>query len=130
MRKKPTPTYTITAMKNYNTLEFVEVLMGFCEDLMYRTADSLTFMPTVWLLEKDLHFGQRYFVDHKSKKHYMREFEKIGEGNPYANIDLVLIESTAYGIENQVKKSAQTQMLLGIPMEECYQQAFEYWTEW
>lgn len=130
LRKKRVPTYTVTAIKNPCTPDFIEVISGLSEDLMYRCGMDLRFKPSVWMMELNKGFESRFFVDSNGMKHYMREFEKIGDGDPYASVDLILIEATAFGLRNNVEKMAETYMLSGIPTVDSYQAAYEYWTDW
>lgn len=130
LRKKRIPTYTVTVIKNACTPDFIEVIAGFSDDLLYRSGIDLNFKPSMWIIDLHDDFQYRYFVDGNGIKHYMKDFEKVGNGDPYATVDLILIEASAFGVRDNVDKLAKQYMLTGIPTEESYQVAYEYWTEW
>lgn len=125
-------TYTQTLIKGHGTRDYIEVLTGFGEDLVYRTGLEISWKGSIWDVEmNDDRVGiTRSFLDYNGVRHYADEFECIGSGDPYSTVDLILVEASALGLREKVKEMAQTYMLSGIPTEEAYQVAYDYWTEW
>jgi len=122
-------TYTVTSIKNLGTEDFIEIVHGLSDDLHYRTADSENFKCSFWNLKPEDPFHKRFFYDDRGNKHYSMEFEQIGDGDPYATVDLVIVQATMFDLENKVRETAKNYMFIGNPMQESYQAALEYWTE-
>jgi hypothetical protein len=122
-------TYTVTGMKNLASDEFVEIIYGASDDLYYRCADSESFKPSVWNLRPFEPFFKRYFVDDKGKKHYSVEFQTIGNGDPYSKVAVIIAQATVYDLENKVRETAKNYMFIGNPIEDSYEAALQYWTE-
>lgn len=131
IRKKPYKTYNITLIKGYGTRDYVEVLTGFVEDLMYRCGLDLIWRGSVWEIytNEERTVMKRSFVDYNGVRHRVEDFSKVGNGDPYSIIDPILIEAHALGVRDEVDKMAKTYMLQGVPIEDSYQAAYEYYTD-
>jgi len=121
--------YTVTGMKNLASEDFVEIIYGAADDLYYRTADSESFKPSVWNLRPLDPFHKRYFVDDRGKKHKSEDFETIGNGDPYSQVTVIMAQATVYDLERKVQETAKNYMFIGNPMQDSYEAAFQYWTE-
>jgi hypothetical protein len=116
-------------MKNLGTENFVEILCGLSDDLLYRTAESENFKPSVWILRPHSPFYKRFFYDDKGKKHYSSEFIHIGDGDPYKIVTVVMAQATVFDIQKKVEETAKNYMFTGNPVHDSYEAALQYWTE-
>lgn len=129
--KKRSKTYVYTLIKGYGTRDFIEILTGFCEDLLYRTGSDLDFKPSMWhtMVNYDRDSITRSFVDSNGIRHNIKDFSLVGDGDPYSTVDLILIEASAFGLRDKVDQMAKTYMLQGLPIVDAYEIAYEYWTD-